>query len=460
MSFARSFEKAFRWLLPTPFAIALILTAITMVWALLYGTPPASDQGKFWTILQAWYQGLWNGPLIIFMVQMMLILVLGHALALAPAINGLIKKIMEFSTNPATLTALVCFFTLLVAFFNWGLGLIFGAIMARKTGEHLSKLGKRFNYGVVGAAGYTGLMVWHGGISGSAPIKVAEEGHLKNMVTANLPAEYLSAVPNRLGFEETIFSGMNITATALLLVLLPLLAWWLAKKAPARAHDFTPTAAEREPATTPAFGAEKIDRSKGIGLLVGLAFLTVAALLAWQEQGLSFITPNFINFTLLGLALSFHKSFQSFLKAIDEAISGAAGILIQFPLYFGIMGIMSSTGLITGLSNFFSSVATAESFPVFTFFSAGLINIFVPSGGGQWAIQGPVLIQTAQNLEISLSKSIMALAYGDQLTNMLQPFWALPLLGITGLKAREIVPYTLGFLLLGLVIFIGVLLLF
>lgn len=460
MSFARSFEKAFRWLLPTPFAIALVLTVITIVWALLYGNSPAENQGKVWPILQAWYNGLWNGPLIIFMVQMMLILVLGHALALAPGVNSIIKKIMEFSTNPATLTALVCLCTLLVAFFNWGLGLIFGAIMARKTGEHLSKLGKRFNYGVVGAAGYSGLMVWHGGISGSAPIKVAEEGHLKNMVTANLPSEYLSAVPNRLGFEETIFSSMNITASLVLLVTLPLLAWWLAKKAPARTHHFKSASAESGLTEEPAFGAEKIDRSKSIGLLAGLALLSVAGALAWQAGGLNFVTPNYINFTLLGLALLFHRSLQSFLSAIDEAISGAAGILIQFPLYFGIMGIMSSTGLITGLSNFFSSVASAESFPIFTFFSAGLINIFVPSGGGQWAIQGPVLIQTAQNLEISLSKSIMALAYGDQLTNMLQPFWALPLLGITGLKAREIVPYTLGFLLLGLVIFIGVLLLF
>lgn len=460
MSFARSFEKAFRWLLPTPFAIALILTAITIVWALLYGSTPTPDQGKFWTILQAWYQGLWNGPLIIFMVQMMLILVLGHALALAPVVNGLIKKIMGFSNNPATLTALVCFFTLWVAFFNWGLGLIFGAIMARKTGEHLSNLGKKFNYGVVGAAGYSGLMVWHGGISGSAPIKVAETGHLKNMVTANLPAEYLAAVPERLGFEETIFSGMNLTASAMLLVFLPLLAWWLAKKAPVKQQYFNSASAESEPELEPAFGAEKIDSSKGLGLLVGLAFITMAFLLAWQEEGLSFITPNFINFTLLGLALAFHRSFQSFLNAIDEAISGAAGILIQFPLYFGIMGIMRSTGLITGLSNFFSSIATEDSFPIFTFFSAGLINIFVPSGGGQWAVQGPVLIQTAQNLGISLSKSIMALAYGDQLTNMLQPFWALPLLGITGLKAREIVPYTLSFMLVGVVIFIAILLIF
>ena len=112
------------------------------------------------------------------------------------------------------------------------------------------------------------------------------------------------------------------------------------------------------------------------------------------------------------------------------------------------------------MSNFFVSISNETSFPIFTFISAGLINIFVPSGGGQWAIQGPIIIEAASQLGVSISKSIMALAYGDQLTNMLQPFWALPLLGITGLKAKEILPYTLILLIAGTVIFVGGLLIF
>ena len=112
------------------------------------------------------------------------------------------------------------------------------------------------------------------------------------------------------------------------------------------------------------------------------------------------------------------------------------------------------------LENFFVNISNETTFPIFTFISAGIINIFVPSGGGQWAVQGPIIVDAATQLGVSIPKSVMALAYGDQLTNMLQPFWALPLLGITGLKAKEILPYTLILLLAGTVIFIGGLLLY
>jgi short-chain fatty acids transporter len=144
----------------------------------------------------------------------------------------------------------------------------------------------------------------------------------------------------------------------------------------------------------------------------------------------------------LGLALLLHRSIASFLKSIDQSISDASGILIQFPLYFGIMGIMSGSGLIQEISNWLTAAASANSLPILSFFSAGIVNFFVPSGGGQWYIQGPMLIQSALDLGVSIPKTIMALSYGDQWTNMLQPFWALPLMGITRLKAGELLPYT------------------
>lgn len=124
------------------------------------------------------------------------------------------------------------------------------------------------------------------------------------------------------------------------------------------------------------------------------------------------------------------------------------------------MGIMSHSGMVQIMSAFFVSISNETTFPVFTFISAGIVNIFVPSGGGQWAVQGPIIVEAATQLGVSIPKSVMALAYGDQLTNMLQPFWALPLLGITGLKAKEILPYTLILLLAGIIIFIGGLLIF
>ncbi|OFZ67461.1 MAG: hypothetical protein A3D92_19060 [Bacteroidetes bacterium RIFCSPHIGHO2_02_FULL_44_7] len=210
-------------------------------------------------------------------------------------------------------------------------------------------------------------------------------------------------------------------------------------------------------------GAERLDRSYIFPVLIGgvlLCYSVYAAVLGYDLKGLGFISPNFINLLLLALCLTLHESIHAFLKAVDSAIGGAAGILIQFPLYFGIMGVMRESGLVQNFSDFFVSISNETTFPLFTFISAGFVNIFVPSGGGQWAVQGPVVLKAATELGVSAPKSIMALAYGDQLTNMLQPFWALPLLGITGLKAKAILPYTLALMGIGALIFTAVLLLF
>ena len=139
---------------------------------------------------------------------------------------------------------------------------------------------------------------------------------------------------------------------------------------------------------------------------------------------------------------------------------GTVGILIQFPLYFGIMGVVSEIGIISDLAGYFQNISNELSYPIFTFFSAGLVNFLVPSGGGQWYIQGPLIIQSTVEMGVSLEKSIMAMAYGDQLTNMMQPFWALPLLGITGLKAKDIIPFTLILMLVGLLVFSFALIIF
>jgi short-chain fatty acids transporter len=156
----------------------------------------------------------------------------------------------------------------------------------------------------------------------------------------------------------------------------------------------------------------------------------------------------------------FHGSLAGFVKAIERAVGASAGIIIQFPLYAGIMGLMKYSGLAADFAMQLSSISNEFTFPILAFLSAAITNVFVPSGGGQWAVQGPVLMDAAQQLGVPIWKAVMAFAYGDQVTNMLQPFWALPLLGITQLKAREILPYTIKLMLLGLGIFILFLMLF
>ncbi len=463
MSAGSSLERAFKRLLPSPLAIALVLTLVTFLGALVWGQVPG-EAARLTYLIQAWREGLYTPPLLVFLVQMMLILVLGHTLALAPPVRAVIQRILRLTRNPASATALTCFFTLIVGLFNWGLGLVFGAILARQMAEHLSQENRSFNYGLLGAAGYSGMLIWHGGFSGSAPVKVAEPGHLLNLVQGQSQRINEAALPEQLPLEATLLSPLNLTVAGLVLLLLPLLAYGLAQRAPRRSYlnqnwaGKLPT--KEAPEAEAPKGAARLDHSSWVGSLLGLAFLGWSAVEAIQSPGFSFLTPNFINFTLLGLGLCVHRSLSAFSGAVRQAIGGGAGILIQFPLYFGIMNLMKEAGLITQLSTFFSEQAGPTTFPLFTFLSAAIINVFVPSGGGQWAIQGPVIIETTQNLGIDLGHTIMAMAYGDELTNMLQPFWALPLLGITGLKAREIIPYTLAFMLLGGLIFVGCLLIF
>ena len=208
-------------------------------------------------------------------------------------------------------------------------------------------------------------------------------------------------------------------------------------------------------------GAERLDYSKFVGTFLGLGILVIVVIKAINYQGesaLGFINLNFINLSLLGMSIFFHRSINNFIHAVQLSIGDISGILIQFPLYFGILGIMKSSGLITLFSDSIIAIATDYSLPIYTFISAGVVNFFVPSGGGQWAIQGPILIEAATQLGADLPKTVLAMSYGDQLTNMLQPFWALPLLGITKLKPYQILPYTFLLFVLGVILFGGVLL--
>lgn len=462
MSLSSSFEKAFRTLLPAPFTIAVVLTLVTMVLALALTNSEATGIARGLEILTFWENGIWNSGLMVFAMQMMLILVLGHTLALTKPADAIISFATRFCNDTATSSGIVTLLTVIVGLFNWGLGLIFGAILARKVGEHAARKGLKLNYPLIGAAGYSGLMVWHGGVSGSAPIKVAESGHITSLMKDIISPEQLSLLPDSIPFSETVFGNMNLTATILIIILLPLFMFLLGKRSDKKTVLPVISSTKKE-TNEVVFGAERLDRSTvfalGFGLLI-LGYSVYSAIHSFPEKELGFITPNYINFLLLGLGITLHGSFKNFVSAVEEAIGGAAGILIQFPLYFGIMGVMNSSGLVNTFSDFFVSISNETTFPIFTLISAGIVNIFVPSGGGQWGVQGPIIVQAASELGVSIPKSIMALAYGDQLTNMLQPFWALPLLGITGLKAKEILPYTVAMMLAGAVVYVSVLLIF
>ena len=333
MLFSDKIGKILKNVLPAPFTIAVILTFLTILIAFFISADSYNSK-NFFEILSFWEKGLWDNNLMVFALQMMLMLVLGHSLALSKPISKIINNITIHCNNTANAAAIVTFTTLLVAFFNWGLGLIFGAIFARKVGEHASKNNIPLNYPLIGAAGYSGLMIWHGGISGSAPIKIAEQGH------------FLAEKIGTISQAETIFSAMNVTISLSLIVILPLFMFFLAKKTKSELVNIIEVEKIEKIKLD---GAEKIDHSNFIAYIFGgiiIIYCFYKAILLPDKMTLNFITPNFINLSLLGLCVILHKNFFQFIKSVDSAIKGASGILIQFPLYFGIMGIMKDTGMI------------------------------------------------------------------------------------------------------------------
>lgn len=443
------FEK----ILPTPFALAIILSVLSIVLALVFTSSP-TDENHLVNILGYWENGIWNEALLVFAYQMMLILVLGHILALSKPVQKLLDFLTGFVRNTSTAVVWVSFFTLIVAFFNWGLGLIFGALLVRKIGEKAANEGFQLNYPLLGAAGYVGMMAWHGGMSGSAPLKAAEANHLPSLFSPEKALQIGDALPDSIATSETIFSAQNLLIFGLLIVTIPTVLWWFSKKKHSNSDviykRFQQTRIETEKGNI-----HFLEASHWVGILFG-GLLLVAFGFQYDSNILSLnLTPNMLNFFMLGLGFVLHRNLFQYKKALSEAIRGAGGILIQFPLYFGIMGIMKDSGLVTEIAFLLSSVANEQFLPILTFLSAGLVNIFVPSGGGQWAIQGPIALESGLELGVSLPKMIMALAYGDQITNMLQPFWALPLLAITKLKAHEIFPYTLLLFVVGSLLFIA-----
>ena len=431
--------------LPSPFVIALLLTLITFIFALFFTGEEASIVKNGIDILGFWQQGLWE--LLAFTMQMVLILLLGHTLALTSAFNKFINLLADSAKNTAQAAAMVSFFAILLSFFNWGLCVIFGAILSRKLAERFSQKGRIINYGLIGAAGYSGMMTWHGGFSGSAPLKVAEADH------------FLVDKIGSISIDQTIFSTMNVAVSVVIIIAIPLVLFLIGQKLPGKNIKLQ---ASSETSSEEKSTNKEAEDKVWIAKLLGIIMLASAILYSFRQyhQGANIIDLNFINLLLFALSISLHKNLRAFLYAVDDAIKGVSGIIIQFPLYAGIMGIMKYSGLVVVISDAFVSISTVQTFPIFTFISAAVVNFFVPSGGGQWAVQGPIIAEAATNLNIAIPKVVLALAYGDQLSNMLQPFWALPLLGLTGLKAKDIIPYTSVLFILGLVVYGSVLIIF
>ncbi|MFY9708230.1 MAG: short-chain fatty acid transporter [Desulfobacterales bacterium] len=444
-SMGAAFDRWARKWMPDPMLFAIILTFLTYLLGLIF-----TKTGPF-EMIKYWYDGFWT--LLSFGMQMCLILVTGHALATSPIMRRTIEKLAEIPKHQAGAVFLVGLTAAIASWINWGLGIIIGALMAREVARSGNQRNIPMHYPLLGAAGYAGFLTWHGGLSASAPLLVATKGHFLEAQIGIIPS------------SQTLFSPMNIVISIVLILLIPIVCMLMAptgEKAIVTIVDVDPDLVKKDEPKVLKMEevviADKIENSRIISWVIGLAGL-VYVVYYFGTKGFS-LDLNIVNFTFLFVGILLQGRPINYIRAVSEGAKACAGIIIQFPFYAGIMGMMKFSGLVAVIAGWFVAISNDVTYPIFAFLGAGLVNLFVPSGGGQWAVQGPIMVQASQTLNFSIDKTIMAVAYGDEWTNMLQPFWALALLGITRLKAREIVGYTMVVLVASAIVFIlGLLLL-
>jgi short-chain fatty acids transporter len=367
--------------------------------------------------------------LIPFTLQMVMMLLGGYVVATSRPVHGALRWLTARVDTPAQAVVVCALVSIIACWVHWGFGLVVAAFTCRE----MIKQVPLANYRLLVAAGYGGFIVWHGGLSGSIPLLLATPG--------NFSQELMGGV---VPLSITTFSTLNLVASVGLLIIIPATCYAMAVHFPAEAPvDLDEPAPE--PAFVPTCFAERLENSRLVSLLlVGLA----VAFLWVQWSSDSFIFDlNRVNFLFLFLGILLHGRLRSFLNAVQEVGKKLGPILVQYPFYAGIMGMMEHSGLAAVLSEQFVAISTATTFPLFTFFSAGLVNFFVPSGGGQWAVQSTIVIPAAKELGVDTAKAAMAIAWGDAWTNLAQPFWALPLLAIAGLKVRDIIGYCVTLLI-------------
>ncbi len=429
----RMSDWARKWV-PDPFVLAVALTLVTLVLALLV------TDATWWQALDGWGKGFWE--LLAFGMQMCIVLVTGHALASSGPVRRGIAWLAERPGTPRSAVAMVAAAAAVSGLLNWGLGLIVGALLARETAVRGEARGLRLHYPLLAAAGYVGLLVWHGGFSGSVPLLIATKGH------------FLEASIGVVPIRDTLFSPLNVTVALALLVLIPAVSAALHPRERVRtARDYGVQVEEPEAeANQDGSPARRIERHRAVSLAAGALGAAYLGRTVWMNG----FHPdlNLVNLAFLSLGLLLHEHPAAYVAAVADGARACAGIILQFPFYGGIMGVMKYTGLMTAMAAAATHHVGPALYPMVTFLSAGVVNLFVPSGGGQWAVQGPIAVEAARMLHLAIPRTAMAVAFGDEWTNMLQPFWALALLGITRLRAGDIMGYTLIYLVVSLPVYL------
>ncbi|MCQ2282613.1 MAG: short-chain fatty acid transporter [Bacteroidales bacterium] len=426
-----------RWL-PEPFIFAIILTLVAACLAM-----PICHQTPI-EVVENWGGGVWN--LLAFAMQMALVLVCGSTLAAAPAIKRVISTLAGIPKTPAAAIALVTGISAIACWLNWGFGLIVGVIFAKEIAKRLAGV----DYRLLIASAYSGFVVWHAGLSGSIPLTMATPGEALSKATNGILTE---PVP----VSQTILDYHNLIIVAVVIVAIVITNSLMHPKNdiicvdPALLEEDSNQQINKSTDQQSLTPAQRMENSRVLSWIVALLGFTYLIIHLGFRGGSFDLGSVIMLFLFLGVVL--HGTPLAYVRAFGKAATGASGIILQFPFYAGIMGIITGVGASgicfgTVISNACISISTPTTYPLLTFLCAALLNMFVPSGGGHWAIQAPIMFAAGANLGVDPGLTGTAIAWGDAWTNLIQPFWAIPALAIAKLDAKDI----MGFCLIDLLI--------
>jgi short-chain fatty acids transporter len=428
-----------RWT-PGATVFAVLLTIIVLIAALIF------TDATFVSSVQAWGDGL--SGLHAFITQIALALFLGHMLAHTRPVHAALEKIFEIPNTAAQAYVLVFLASVGLTMLQWALGLVAGAILAKGIATSAARRGLRVDFPLLIAAAYSAFVVAGMAYNGTIPLTSASSG--------SFVEEFLGqTVP----LTETAYVPYNLIALVLFVALVPVALHFVRPRNDAEIEVLDLSNADESAKgfqpETPDTPASWLESKPYINIALGL-LLVVYLVIHFVTNGFD-LSLDIVNWAMLAGIMLFSRSIKELGWLVKNATGAVGDVLLQFPLYAGILGIATGTGLITVLSDAFISISTPETLPIFGFISACIVNMAVPSAGGQFAVQGPIMLQASENLGVDPGLMIMSISYGDSLTNMIQPFFALPLLAIAGLGVRSIFKYTFVTFIVGLVIFLGIL---
>ena len=428
-----------RWM-PDPLVIAVFLTVVCIAAAVLF-----TDFGPVDTI-NAWGTSFWN--LLAFTMQMVLILGLGHIAAHTDPVNRVLQfiadRVKSANAAYAGMAALAGFLGL----FSWGLALIVPAVMSRILAQSCRDRGIRAHFPLIVASGWLGASTSMQGLSSSIPL------------TINTPGHFLESQVGLVPLSETIFSPWSL---AIVFTKLAAITFIVTRLAPADGEirelqstepQYPLPSAPNSPGTSSPSGV--VENARAVTLVLAVLAAAYAAIHFGKGGALNL---NTMNVCLLALGLALASSPRHYLHLLGNAGRVVAPFIIQYPLYAGIMGVIALSGLGAMFVGGFVAISGDHALPIWTFLSAGILNIFIPSAGGQWAVQGPVVVEAAHQLGADIPRVVMALTLGESWTNAIQPLYAIPVLVVAGLHVRDVMGYGVVILALnGAIYLIGLLL--